>query len=134
LTFDWSNCKILFLENLVALNLISEDHTLLRKSSQTHALHELSWLLKYLYQREIYAYWILNSFPYASVFLTSYLTVFTSLDTCVCSFLVEDQTLFYSLVFVLIFGYGFSLILCLPFVLLRQKGGVFFIFGPGMYF
>jgi hypothetical protein len=27
-----------------------------------------------------------------------------------------------------------SLILCLPFVLLRQKGGVFFIFGPGMYF
>jgi hypothetical protein len=29
---------------------------------------------------------------------------------------------------------GFSLILCLPFVLLRQKVGVFFIFGPGMYF
>jgi hypothetical protein len=32
------------------------------------------------------------------------------------------------------FGYGFSLILCLPFVLLRQKGGVFFVHGPGMYF
>jgi hypothetical protein len=29
---------------------------------------------------------------------------------------------------------GFSLILYLPFVLLRQKGGVFFIFGPGMFF
>jgi hypothetical protein len=29
---------------------------------------------------------------------------------------------------------GFSLILCLPFVLLRQKWGVFFIFGLGMYF
>jgi hypothetical protein len=32
------------------------------------------------------------------------------------------------------FGYGFSLILCLPFVHLRQKRGVFFVFGPGMYF
>jgi hypothetical protein len=32
------------------------------------------------------------------------------------------------------FGYGFSRILCLPFVLLRQKGGVFFIFVPGVYF
>jgi hypothetical protein len=29
---------------------------------------------------------------------------------------------------------GFSLILCLPFVLLIQKEGVFFVFGPGMYF
>jgi hypothetical protein len=29
---------------------------------------------------------------------------------------------------------GFSLILYLPFVLLRQKVGVFFTFGPGMYF
>jgi hypothetical protein len=29
---------------------------------------------------------------------------------------------------------GFFLILCLPFVILRQKGGVFFVFGPGMYF
>jgi hypothetical protein len=45
----------------------------------------------------------------------------------VCSFLVEDLTLLYSLLFVLIFGYSFSLILCSPFVLFRQKGGVFFV-------
>jgi hypothetical protein len=40
--------KILSLENLVALNHITEDHTLLRKSSHTHthALHELSKLFK----------------------------------------------------------------------------------------
>jgi hypothetical protein len=29
---------------------------------------------------------------------------------------------------------SFSLILCLLFVLLRQKGGVFFVFGLGMFF
>jgi len=29
---------------------------------------------------------------------------------------------------------GFSLILYLPFAILRQKGGVFLIFGLGMYF
>jgi hypothetical protein len=29
---------------------------------------------------------------------------------------------------------GFSFILCLHFFLLRQKMGVFFVFGPRMYF
>jgi hypothetical protein len=36
--------------------------------------------------------------------------------------------------FVYFYTNGFSLILCLPLVLLRQKRGVFFIFGPGIYF
>jgi len=97
----------------------------LRKPSHTHALHELSLLLKKLCLQEIYAHWLLNSFLYACVFLTSYLTVFTGLDTCVSWFLVEDLTLFFSLLFD--FGYGFSLILCLSFVLLRQEGGLFFV-------
>jgi hypothetical protein len=94
--------KFSFLENSVTLNLISEDHTLLRKSLHTNALHELSWLLKYLYLRGIYAHWLLNSFLYACVFLTSYQTVFIGLDTCVCWFLVEDLTLCFCLVFVLV--------------------------------
>jgi hypothetical protein len=38
--------KIFFLENSVALNHINEDHTLLRKSLQTHALLELVDCLK----------------------------------------------------------------------------------------
>jgi hypothetical protein len=133
LTFDWSNINFLsYLENPGDLSHISKLLTLLRKPSHTHALHELSLLLKKFCLQEIYAHWLLNSFLYACVFLTSYLTVFTGLDTCVCWFLVEDLTLFFSLLFD--FGYGFSLILCLSFVLLRQKGGVFFLFWTGNVF
>jgi hypothetical protein len=50
LTFDWSNYEFIsYFENSVALNHISEDHTLLRKSSHTHTLYELSRLLKNFY-------------------------------------------------------------------------------------
>jgi hypothetical protein len=50
LSLNWFNYKFLsYFKNSVALNHISEDHTLLRKSSHTHALHELSWLLKNFY-------------------------------------------------------------------------------------
>jgi len=72
----------------------------------------------------MYSHWLLDSFLYACVFLTSYLTIFTGLDTCVYWFLVEDLALFFSLIFV--FVMVFFLILCLTFVLLRQKRGVFF--------
>jgi hypothetical protein len=39
---------------MVALSHISELHTLLRKLSHTHALHELSLLLKNFYLQEIF--------------------------------------------------------------------------------
>jgi len=62
LTFDWSNIDFLsYLENTVALSHISELHTLLRKLSHTHALHELSLLLKNFYlQGNFCAYWLLT--------------------------------------------------------------------------
>jgi hypothetical protein len=61
---DFLSC----LENLVAFCHISEFHTLLRKSSHTHALHELSKLFKISICREICAYWILNSHLYLCIF------------------------------------------------------------------
>jgi hypothetical protein len=62
LTFDWSNIYFLsYLENPVALSHISEVHTLLRKLSHTHALHELSLLLKnFSLQGNFCAYWLLT--------------------------------------------------------------------------
>jgi hypothetical protein len=62
LTSDWSNIDFLsYLENPVALSHISELHTLLRKLSDTHALHELSLLLKNFYlQGNFCAYWLLT--------------------------------------------------------------------------
>jgi len=50
-----------YLENPVALSHISKLHTLLRKPSHTHVLHELSLLLKNFYlQRNFCAYWLLT--------------------------------------------------------------------------
>jgi hypothetical protein len=62
LTFVWSTIDFLsYLENLVALSHISELHILLRKLSHTHALHELSLLLKNFYlQGNFCAYWLLT--------------------------------------------------------------------------
>jgi hypothetical protein len=62
LTFDWSNIDFLsYLENSVTLSHINELHTLLRKLSHTHALHELSLLLKIFYLQETFcAYWLLT--------------------------------------------------------------------------
>jgi hypothetical protein len=112
------------------LNYISEDHTLLRKSSHTHThtLYESSWLWKYLYLQGIYAHWLLNSFLYACVFLTSYLTIFTSLDIFVCWFLVEDLTLFFSLVFVLVMVFLLYYVYSLSFC---DKKGEYFLFWTG---
>jgi hypothetical protein len=62
----------------------------------------------------------------------SYLTVFSGLDTCVCGFLVEDLTLFFSLVFDLIMA--FLLYSVYPLSFCDKKGEYFFVFGPGMYF
>jgi len=123
------------LENLGDLSHISELHTLLRKPSHTHALHELSLLLKKSCLREFYAHWLLNSFLYVCVFLTSYLTVFLGLDTCVCRSFVEDLTLFFSLILVLLWSFTntlFTLCHCV-----KKKGSIFWfilVFRPGMYF
>jgi hypothetical protein len=79
LTFDWSIIDFLScLENLVAWSHISEHHTLLRKLSHTHALHELSNILKFSIGREICAYWILNSQLYLCIFLNCYFHCFIS--------------------------------------------------------
>jgi hypothetical protein len=150
LTFDWSNYEFLsYLENLIALNHISEDHTLLRKSSHTHthththAYHELSILSNFFFlYRKIYVHWLLDSHLHVCVFLTCYLIEFSSLYTCVCCFLDEELTLLSSFVFVLwkfftvcfhVFGLWNCLVmftLC-PF---ETKMGSIFIFGPGLYF
>jgi hypothetical protein len=69
LTFDWSIFNFLScLENSIALNHISKLHTLLKKLSHTHALHELSNLFKISIWKEICAYWILNSQLYLCIF------------------------------------------------------------------
>jgi hypothetical protein len=62
LTFDWSNIDFLsYLENLVALSHISEVHTLLRKLSHTHTLHDFSLVLKNFYLQETFCgYWLLT--------------------------------------------------------------------------
>jgi hypothetical protein len=62
LTFDWSNIDFLsYVENPVVLSHISKLHTLLRKLSHTHALHELSLLLKNFYLHGNFcAYWVLT--------------------------------------------------------------------------
>jgi hypothetical protein len=59
---------------------------------------------------------------YLEVFVSSYVDLSFCWDTLLLFLL------FWILVIVVFF------ILCLPFVLLWQKGGVFFVFGPGMYF
>jgi len=70
LTFNWSIINFLsYLENSVALSHISELHTLSRKSSHTHALHELSNLFKISIHREFCANWTLNSQLYLCIFL-----------------------------------------------------------------
>jgi hypothetical protein len=55
----------------------------------------------------------------------SYLTVFSGLDTCVCGFLVEDLTLFFSLVFDLIMA--FLLYSVYPLSFCDKKGEYFFV-------
>jgi hypothetical protein len=70
--------------------------------------------------KEIYAHWLLDFSLYVCVFLTSYLTVFSGLDTCVCWFLVEDLTLFF-----FFFGYGFSLYSVYPLSFCDKKGEYF---------
>jgi len=97
LTFDWSNIDFLScLENPGVLSHISELHTLLRKLSHTHALHELSLLLKKSCLQKFFAHRLLNSFLYACIFLTSSLTVFTGLNPCVCWFLIDNLTMLFS--------------------------------------
>jgi hypothetical protein len=55
LTFDLSFTDFLScLENLVAICHIIESHTLWVKSSQIHALHELSSLFKFYVSRKIF--------------------------------------------------------------------------------
>jgi hypothetical protein len=124
------------LENSVALNHINEDHTLLRKSSHTHALHELSWLLKNFYLQGnlcsliTWLFFIcLHIFDELSnCFLTfRYMCVLNScwspnLVIFICLFLWKCLVMF------------FLWILCIPFVPLRKKRGVFFYFWTGNVF
>jgi len=84
LTFHWSISDFLsYLENSVALSHISELHTLLRKLSYTHVLHELSNLFKIYICREICAYWKRNSQLYLCIFLKCYLTALSVVYTSV---------------------------------------------------
>jgi len=86
LTFDWSNIDFLsYLENLVALSHINEVHTLLRKLSHTHALHELSLLLKNFYfQGNFCAYWLLT-LNYILVYFWNAIWLFYQLFIHACS-------------------------------------------------
>jgi hypothetical protein len=74
-----------YLENPVALSHISELHTLLRKLSHTHALHELSLLLKNFYlQRKFCAYWLLT-LNYILVYFWNAIWLFYQLFIHACS-------------------------------------------------
>jgi len=86
LTFDWFNIGFLsYLENPVALSHISEVHTLLRKLSYTHALHELSLLLKNFYlQGNFCAYWLLT-LNYILVYFWNAIWLFYQLFIHACS-------------------------------------------------
>jgi hypothetical protein len=87
--------------------------------------------------KEIYAHWLLDSSLYVWAFLASYLTVFSGLDTCVCWFLVEDLTLFFSFFclfvcfFVLVIVFLYTLFTFCPFV---TKRGSIFCFWTGNVF
>jgi len=91
--------------------------------------------------RDIYAHWLLASSLYICIFLTSYLIVFSGLDTCVCWFLVEDLTLFFYLFlffcfcfcfFVLVMVFLNTLFTLCPFVIKRES--IFFFFWTGNVF
>jgi hypothetical protein len=86
LIFDWSNIDFLsYLENPVALSHISKLHTLLRKLSHTHALHELSLLLKNFYlQGNFCAYWLLT-LNYILVYFWNAIWLFYQLFIHACS-------------------------------------------------
>jgi hypothetical protein len=86
LTFDWSTIDFLsYLEISVALSHISELHTLLRKLSHTHTLHELSLLLKNFYlQRNFCAYWLLT-LSYILVYFWNAIWLFYQLFIHACS-------------------------------------------------
>jgi len=88
LTFDWSIIDFLsYLENLVALSHISEFYTLLRKLSHTHthALHELSLLLKNFYlQGNFCTYWLLT-LNYILVYFWNAIWLFYQLFIHACS-------------------------------------------------
>jgi hypothetical protein len=71
------------LENSVALSHISELHTLLRKSSHTRALHEVSNVFKISIYMEFCANCTLNSQLYLCIFLKCYLTTISVDYTCV---------------------------------------------------
>jgi hypothetical protein len=125
LTFDWSNIDFLsFRKSKCFLSYQWTSYLIEKAFTHTHALHELSLLFKKFFLQKLFAHRLFNSFLYACIFFTSSLTIFTGLDPCVCWFLVDNLTLLLSPIFVL--GYGFNFILCLPFVIVWQKGGVFF--------
>jgi hypothetical protein len=86
LTFDWSNIDFLsYLENPSDLSHISELHTLLRKLSHTHALHELSLLLKNFYlQGNFCAYWLFT-LNYILIYFWNAIWLFYQLFINVCS-------------------------------------------------
>jgi hypothetical protein len=105
LTFDWSNIDFLsYLENSIALSHISKLHTLLRKLSHTHALHELSLLLKNFYlQGNFCAYWLLTV-NYILVYFWNAIWLFYQLFIHVCSEANVRKKNFY------IFPYVFQLL------------------------
>jgi hypothetical protein len=118
--------KLLSLVISVALNHISEDHTLLRKTSHTHTLHKFSWLLKNFCLQGNLCSLITRLF-----FIC--LSIFDKLSDCFLRFrymcvLISCWRPNLVLFFYFWFWFWFFLILCLPFVLVWQKGGVFFLF------
>jgi hypothetical protein len=124
LTFNWSNYEFLsYFKNSVALNHINEDHTLLRKSSHTHALHELSWLLKNFYLYE-------NLCSLITWLFFICLRIFDKLSDCFLRF--RYMCVLNSCWNVWL--WFFSKYSVYPLSLWDKKGEYFFIFGPGMYF
>jgi hypothetical protein len=105
LTFDWFNIDFLsYLENPVALSHISEVHTLLKKLSYTHVLHELSLLLKKFYlQGNFCAYWLLT-LNYILVYFWNAIWLFYKLFIHACSEVNVRKFLF------CIFPYAFQLL------------------------
>jgi len=88
---------------------------------------------------KFFAYSILVSQLYVCISLTCYLTDLLGLDTSVCYFSCDRTNLvvflsrfskmFFMAFYIFLFPLDFETVFfyCLPFVLLRQKGGVFFV-------
>jgi hypothetical protein len=132
LTFDWSNYETSLFSNFSCFKSYQRRSYLIEKVfTHTHALHEFSWLLKnFCLQRN------LCSLITGLFFIC--LRIFDKLSDCFLRFrhmCVLISCWRPNLVLFSYFRLWFFLILCLPFVFVWQKGGVFFLFfGPGMYF